>query len=62
MHLVQHPEPNAPFRGSLVDDNIFSIDMKDWGLEDLLTKSRRRELQKSPGCTPSLGVIRKSGT
>jgi hypothetical protein len=61
MHLVQHPEPNAPFRGSLVDDNIFSIDMKDWGLEDLLTKSRRRELQKSPGCTPSLGVIRKSG-
>jgi len=62
MHLVQHPDPKAPFRGSLVDDNIFSIDVRDWGLEDLLTKSRRRELQKSPGSTPSLGVIRKSGT
>ena len=62
MHLVQHPEPNAPFRGSLVDDNIFSIDTKDWGLEDLLKESRERELQKSPGSTPSLGETRRSGT
>ena len=62
MHLVQHPNPNAPFRGSLVDENIFSIDLRDWGLEDLLAQSRDRHLQKSPGSTPALGVIRKSGT
>jgi hypothetical protein len=62
MHAVQHPDPNAPFRGSLVDDNIFSIDMKDWGLEDLLTQSRERELQKLPRSLPSLGVMHQSGT
>ena len=47
MHLVQHPDPQAPFRGSLVDDNIFSIDMKDWGLEDLEGEYRARRLQRS---------------
>jgi hypothetical protein len=62
MHAVQHPDPNAPFRGSLVDDNIFSIDMKDWGLEDLLTQSRERELQKLPRSIPALGVMHRSGT
>jgi hypothetical protein len=62
MHLVQHPDSKAPFRGSLVDDNIFSIDVRDWGLEDLLIESRGRQLQKAPGSTASVGVIRKSGT
>lgn len=61
MHVVQHSDPNAPFRGSLVDENIFSIDVRDWGLEDLLIGSRQRQLQKSPGTATSLGVIRKSG-
>jgi hypothetical protein len=46
MHAVQHPDPKAPFRGSLVDDNIFSIDVKDWGLEDIESGYRERRLQK----------------
>jgi hypothetical protein len=46
MHLVQHPDPTAPFRGSLVDDNIFSIDVKDWGLEDVESGYRERQLKK----------------
>jgi hypothetical protein len=62
MHVVQHPDPNAPFRGSLVDENIFSIDLRDWGLEDLLTQSRERQLQKLPESTPWPGVIHKFGT
>ena len=45
MHAVQHPDPKAPFRGSLVDDNIFSIDVKDWGLEDIESGYRERRLQ-----------------
>jgi hypothetical protein len=61
-HLVQHPDRKAPFRGSLVDENIFSIDIKDWGLEDLQSKYRERRLQKSPTSEPSIGAIRKSGT
>lgn len=63
MHLVQHPDPNAPFRGSLVDENIFSIDIKDWKLENLQSEYRARHLQKAAGkATSTLRVVRKSGT
>jgi hypothetical protein len=62
MHAVQHPDPNAPFRGSLVDENIFSIDLRDWGLENLLIESRERQLQKSPGSIRSVEGVRRSGT
>jgi hypothetical protein len=63
MHLVQHPDPNAPFRGSLVDENIFSIDVKDWGLEDIQSEYRARHLQKTPNKShPGVGRTRKSGT
>ena len=60
MHLVQHPDPNAPFRGSLVDENIFSIDIKDWGLEDVQKGYRERQLEKQRA--PKLGVVRQSGS
>ncbi len=61
MHLVQHADPRAPFRGSLVDENIFSIDVKDWGLEDLQSGYRARQLQKQPsGTPPALGVVHKA--
>jgi hypothetical protein len=46
MHEIQHPNPEAQFRGSLVDDNMFSIDMKDWGLPDIEREYRERALQK----------------
>lgn len=63
VHLVQHSDPRAPFRGSLVDENIFSIDMKDWGLENLEAEHRARHLQRTPiGESFRLGAIRKSGT
>lgn len=48
MHTVQHPDPSAVFRGSLVDENIFSIDVKDWGLENVQSQYRKRALQKGP--------------
>jgi hypothetical protein len=63
MHEVQHPDPNARFRGSLVDDNMFSIDVKDWGLDDVQSEHRARELEKrsaSAGETP--GAKRATGT
>jgi hypothetical protein len=62
MHLVQHPDPHAAFRGSLIDENMFSIDLKDWGLENVQNEYRERHLQKSPASAPTLGVVRKSGT
>jgi nucleotidyltransferase DUF2204 len=44
--LVQNPDPKAPFRGSLVDDNMFAIDVREWGLADLLHGLRERRLEQ----------------
>jgi hypothetical protein len=44
--LIQNPDRKAPFRGSLIDENIFAIDMKDWGLEDIQGEYRGRQLRK----------------
>lgn len=49
MQLVERPPEPAPFRGSLVDENMFSIDLKEWGLENLLESYRRRQLEKLSG-------------
>ena len=32
---IANPDPQAKFRGSLVDDRMFAIDVNEWGLEDL---------------------------
>lgn len=42
---ICHPNPKASFRGSLIDDKMFAIDVKDWGLENLLQEHRSRRLQ-----------------
>jgi hypothetical protein len=39
---VASPNPQARFRGSLVDDKMFAIDVKEWGLDDLLNEYRER--------------------
>jgi hypothetical protein len=48
MRLVEQVDPGAPFRGSLVDENMFSIDVRDWGLPDLQSGYRARRLHKQP--------------
>jgi hypothetical protein len=45
-HTLAHPDAGAPFRGSLVDDNMFAIDVNEWGLENLLREYRERRLRK----------------
>jgi Nucleotidyl transferase of unknown function (DUF2204) len=35
---------HAPFRGSLLDDNMFSIDFKEWGLENILEDYRAKRI------------------
>jgi hypothetical protein len=37
---VSHPDPQQEFRGSLVDDCMFAIDVNEWGLEDMLARTR----------------------
>jgi hypothetical protein len=62
MHLVQHPDHKAPFRGTLVDENIFSIDIKNWGLDDLQSQYRARQLRHRPGRAQRPNTADKFGT
>jgi hypothetical protein len=45
---VCSPNPKARFRGSLVDDNMFAIDVQEWALDDLLAESR--------ACAPKMAL------
>jgi len=40
MFRLLNPDPAARFHGSLVDENMFAIDVKVWGLDDLLSEYR----------------------
>ncbi len=45
---IANPNPDAPFRGSLVDDKMFAIDVHEWGMTDLLDIYRRNREHKIP--------------
>ncbi len=42
----EHPNRSAPFRGSLLDDKMFAIDVEEWGMQNLLEVSRDRREPK----------------
>lgn len=42
---VSHPDPAAKFRGSLIDDKMFAIDVNEWGFDNLMRDYRDRRLQ-----------------
>lgn len=44
--LVSQPDGQGRFRGSLIDDNMFAIDVNEWGLDDLLGEYRASILSK----------------
>jgi hypothetical protein len=39
---LQNPSKNARFRGSLVDDVMFAIDVQEWGMDNMLAEFRER--------------------
>ena len=50
---VSHPDPGAGFRGSLVDDKMFAIDVNEWELPNLMEEYRQRRLRAIPEtCKP----------
>ena len=52
---LQSPSESAAFRGSLLDEKMFAIDTKEWGMENLLQQQRdRREHRISQPSGPSL--------
>jgi len=45
---VHTPDPNARFRGSLIDHRMFAIDVKEWGMDDILKESLNRSTKIRP--------------
>jgi len=43
---IAKPDPHPTFRGSLVDENMFAIDLNEWGLANLLEDRRQRRLSE----------------
>ena len=43
---LKHPDPHASFRGSLIDEKMFAIDVYEWGMEDLVESYRQQRLPK----------------
>lgn len=50
---IRNPNPGALFRGSLVDDNMFAIDVNEWELPNLMAESRKRRLKQVGASAPS---------
>jgi hypothetical protein len=46
MTLVSKNDPKAKFRGSLLDENLFAIDVKEWGLDNVLEEYRAQRTAK----------------
>jgi hypothetical protein len=46
---IARPDSKGKFRGSLVDEKMFAIDVNEWNLEDLLEESRKSRLKKLKG-------------
>ena len=40
---LTHPDASAEFRGSLVDDKMFAIDVSEWGMEDTFCALRSQQ-------------------
>jgi hypothetical protein len=51
---LQMPKEGKPFRGTLIDPNMFAIDVKEWGEQDLFHEycSRISLLEESKGLQP----------
>jgi hypothetical protein len=54
---LNSPSDEAPFRGSLIDEKMFAIDVKEWGMENLLKELRDRREPKISQETQALPLV-----
>lgn len=45
--VIVQSDPDLKFRGSLVDENMFAIDVREWGLPNLLEDYRAQRLSQA---------------
>lgn len=43
---IRNPDPHAEFRGSLVDEKMFAIDVNEWDLDNLFERKRQMRLSR----------------
>jgi len=53
--VLINPDVEAPFRGTLIDENMFAIDVKEWGLENEIERYREQhqKLKEDQGTEPA---------
>jgi hypothetical protein len=39
---IENPDAKAPFRGSLIDEKMFAIDVHEWKLRNMLEEHREQ--------------------
>ena len=54
---IRKTDSEATFRGSLVDDNMFAIDVNEWRLPNLLAERRAQRLAQVDGAQASCSVL-----
>ena len=59
-NAIGEPCPDLPFRGSLIDENMFAIDVKEWGLANQLEDYRERAVKIRSDAEASCKPQRKS--
>jgi hypothetical protein len=45
---LDNPNPRAHFRGSLLDENMFAIDVHEWGMANLIERQRAQRETNAP--------------
>ena len=58
---IASPHPDASFRGSLVDENMFAIDVKEWDLANLLEETRQKRLAEIGAIPECSSATERSG-
>jgi len=48
---LDRPEPKTSFRGILLDEKMFAIDVNEWGLPNLLLENRAKNARRIETCT-----------
>jgi Nucleotidyl transferase of unknown function (DUF2204) len=54
--VLRQRDPKARFRGTLVDERMFAIDIDEWGFDNLLQETRARRLAQINGRDGDNGV------
>lgn len=57
---VKNPKPDALFRGSWIDDNMFAIDVEEWKLPNLLAETRAQRLAQIGKLQAAAPCVRKA--